>query len=247
MYILGSGASIADLSDRAFELIGKHDSIGFNFWLVHDFVPTYYLAETSPAAGRNSVFFDLLSQRQVDFANTPLILQYKHWRRHQKGFGDIPARLRNNVYLHAPWALLSPHPAVVSWQIKRWCKRRASREWRLMHLLHHRATLCLAIVFGAVCGYSKLVLVGIDLRDTRYFWEVDDRRWSGRPVPDNIQENEIHATADARLNSSLRTLPATEFLLQLKTLWLDPAGIEVTVANPESLLIDFGIQAESMT
>ena len=42
LFILGSGGSIATCSDKQWETIGKHDSIGFNFWLLHEFVPTYF-------------------------------------------------------------------------------------------------------------------------------------------------------------------------------------------------------------
>lgn len=44
LFILGSGLSINEIVDWAH--IAAHDSVGFNFWLIHDFVPDFYFIET---------------------------------------------------------------------------------------------------------------------------------------------------------------------------------------------------------
>jgi hypothetical protein len=46
LYILGSGISIMDLNQEQWNVISSHDSIGFNSWMHHPFVPTYYCMET---------------------------------------------------------------------------------------------------------------------------------------------------------------------------------------------------------
>ena len=41
LIVLGSGASINDISPERWKAIARHDSVGFNFWPIHPFVPTY--------------------------------------------------------------------------------------------------------------------------------------------------------------------------------------------------------------
>ena len=45
LFILGSGPSICELNSKHFKIISDHDSIGFGFWCIHDFAPTYYMME----------------------------------------------------------------------------------------------------------------------------------------------------------------------------------------------------------
>src|SRR5205085_6794487 len=52
LFILGSGPSINAISPDRWEAIARSDSIGFNFWLYHPFVPKIYFFEsTSPWQG----------------------------------------------------------------------------------------------------------------------------------------------------------------------------------------------------
>ena len=42
IYILGSGKSILDITEKEWKEIEKHDTIGFNHWYVHKHKPTFY-------------------------------------------------------------------------------------------------------------------------------------------------------------------------------------------------------------
>ncbi|MCA8939039.1 MAG: hypothetical protein KDB07_04495, partial [Planctomycetes bacterium] len=42
-YVLASGPSINLLSNDQLQRIANSDSFGFNFWLLHDLVPRFYL------------------------------------------------------------------------------------------------------------------------------------------------------------------------------------------------------------
>ena len=42
IYVLASGPSVLEVTDKEWDHIQKHDSIGFNHWYVHSFEPTYY-------------------------------------------------------------------------------------------------------------------------------------------------------------------------------------------------------------
>ena len=43
LFVLGSGPSINRIPQERWRAIAAHDSVGFNFWPYHPFVPTFYL------------------------------------------------------------------------------------------------------------------------------------------------------------------------------------------------------------
>jgi hypothetical protein len=54
LYILGSGPSINHLSSKCFSLIKEADSIGFNFWFAHEFVPSFYCFQHTRFGGERT-------------------------------------------------------------------------------------------------------------------------------------------------------------------------------------------------
>ena len=42
LFALGSAWSINDIADERWRIIGRHDSVGINFWPVHPFVPRFF-------------------------------------------------------------------------------------------------------------------------------------------------------------------------------------------------------------
>lgn len=55
--LLAPGSSVLRLSDNDFKLIGEGDSIGLNYFCVHDFVPSLYMMEPHDT---NQHYFELL-------------------------------------------------------------------------------------------------------------------------------------------------------------------------------------------
>src|SRR4051812_5714569 len=45
LFILGSGPSINRISAERWQAIAQHDTVGFNFWLCHSYLPTFYFYE----------------------------------------------------------------------------------------------------------------------------------------------------------------------------------------------------------
>ena len=65
LFILGSGSTINKISDKQWGKIDDHDSIGFNFWLVHDFVPDFFKFELdlSGESNRTDLFLKILDEK----------------------------------------------------------------------------------------------------------------------------------------------------------------------------------------
>src|SRR5271157_4008789 len=45
VFVLGSGWSINEVPAERWDVMGRHDTIGFNFWPVHPFVPRIFVFE----------------------------------------------------------------------------------------------------------------------------------------------------------------------------------------------------------
>ena len=91
VFIMATGSSINDYPESRWATIRAHNSIGMNFFLLHDHVPTYYVMENMHDNHRK-----LLSIRADDHANVPLILSAQVGNLH---FGRLEARLANVAQL----------------------------------------------------------------------------------------------------------------------------------------------------
>src|SRR4051812_26800845 len=75
LFVLGSGSSINQISAERWSGIAAHDTLGFNFWLYHPFVPRFYFFENVGAAA--AVFEPLkqaIASRAADYADVPKIM-----------------------------------------------------------------------------------------------------------------------------------------------------------------------------
>ncbi|MCL2825571.1 MAG: hypothetical protein FWD57_16385, partial [Polyangiaceae bacterium] len=79
VFILGSGSSINAISEDRWRGIRRHDSFGFNFWLLHRHVPTLYATEApsfGPGIGREvaEALGLAASKRVQDYSDVFLLL-----------------------------------------------------------------------------------------------------------------------------------------------------------------------------
>ena len=71
LFILASGSSINKISLARWDAIARHDSIGFNFWPIHPFIPTMYFIEaisTNHSHGMFELFCRIARQRAKDYS-----------------------------------------------------------------------------------------------------------------------------------------------------------------------------------
>lgn len=236
LFILGSGSSINQLTQVDWEQIAGADSIGFNFWLIHRFVPTYYFFETSSNQKSYAVFQALLKLRAEAYLQVPLVCQYKQWLTKGRTENDLkafPSQISNNLHLYAPFNVHTKSPEAMAALLNLW---RALGLLKPETLIHHRASLSTLVMFAAAAGYKKIVLLGIDLNDTKHFWEDDAASYEGVPQPENEHKDKgpIHGTVADDPNR--RALPVDKYLEVFHETILKPAGIELYVGSKVSRL-----------
>lgn len=231
LFILGSGGSICELSDTFWAAIARHDSLGFNYWPIHDFVPTLYAIEEPRDPERAATFLEILRRREVAYRTVPVLV--KQVRSFDASI--LPDGFRH--LLHVGAALMLPAENVDE-------LRRGLRQLRRTALLRlgflasvvpfARSSVDYLVMSAYLLGYRRIVLCGVDLSDTRYFYEVDAERYEvqGLPVPETGQSGAVHKTIDPAHGS----LTVDRVLMVMRDELLAPAGVELLVAHDRSAL-----------
>src|SRR5690606_5685681 len=75
IFLLGSGPSINRITAQQWANIKQHDSIGFNFWLAHKFIPTFYMLQLPPSVAYFNSLFALLRDKQMMYADVPFLIR----------------------------------------------------------------------------------------------------------------------------------------------------------------------------
>jgi hypothetical protein len=225
LVVLGSGRSICRLGEEDWQRIGRdHDTLGLNFWMLHPFTPTFYQFEAGPTPERTRQFEDFLAERSARMAGVLMI--YKDLERHRLDLSRLPpetvASLRVLNKVNLP---VDDEARLV--RMLGLC-RRLGLTRRTGLLLFARASIVQALSFGAEMGYRRIVLAGVDLNDTRYFWDEDPAlSWFG-----NAQPGTTHRTMDPAVGA----VPVDRVVMAFRDRWLAPAGIELCCGHATSAL-----------
>ncbi|MDD5640718.1 MAG: hypothetical protein PHX53_03650 [Syntrophales bacterium] len=247
IFILGSGSSISSYSQRHWDIIQRHDSIGFNFWPVHDFVPTYYQVELPQASlNRVATVAKILNIKQRDYQNVPIFLKTTHITSSRKDtfFNTLNKDYISRIYV----SRMIPIPGLAIetkrksiellkrlgyFDASKQCNSVTGWASSVTDLLH------IAVKFG----YKNIILCGVDLNDSRYFYEVDAKYYEekGVPVPENIYDQD----SKHNVNTGVHLLPESpewgavklqDTLHILNDVVLKPKGINLYVALKSSAL-----------
>jgi hypothetical protein len=236
LFILGSGSSINDLSDRDWELVAAHDSVGFNFWPIHPFVPTYFFYEPCVHEDRTALMAARLRARREDYSRTVLFSLIGRWLQMNRPREAYDDDLIARTYFFSAYTFPSNSTSVVTAALRLWAARARARrgEWNRTGITGHRTTADTAMCFGYLCGYRRLVLLGVDLSNSRYFWETDPSRYDPEYFPRNINmgSDSPHNVATPYPYGLL----ADDYFTLFNRLVLRPAGVELFVGSEQSKL-----------
>lgn len=160
LFILGSSPSINNLSSNDFDLFKQYDSISINNFIVHDFLPTYFLYEAS-----TDYHVDFLSRvLPSKSSDIPLILN----SRHAIPILDLCSNftdVRENIFF-------------LNSLVSQSFSRELFSEFLLLSLkvrplapIHARGSVSLAYSLATLLGYKNIVFVGFELDSNEYFFQ----------------------------------------------------------------------------
>lgn len=235
IFILGSGPSINDISAEQWEHIKSCDSVGFNFWMAHPFVPTFYLLQNSNRENYISKRLGSLLQERIDaYRDVPFIMRGSWLKIEDMDLSFLDYFDGDRVYYMNEYAVHSrcpfDPPALL-------------RYFELLGLLERGrihptvpkvfATVSVLMNFCYIMGYEKMVLCGIDMKDPGHFWDGDDYR-------EARQKFYLEERADSKImlltdrSDKKHTVPDTVYAQE--DFYRDRAGVKVEVAGKNTVL-----------
>jgi hypothetical protein len=226
LFILGSGSSINQISEKQWNQIEQHDSIGYNFWLVHDFIPDYYKFELdlSKKNERTSFFYQIFDEKWDDYKNKTII--YNHFNFKKEVPKQILCKMVDNQ-IYYPKYIYLPGKDEESFHLG---MKYFNKLWlRESYLFSKRGSITMLISFALYSGYKKIILCGIDLNNTDYFYD-DDYYLNKYPKLNSGQKGKVHMSFDETLNP----LTIDKIILSINNMMIQNDGKHLFVLNKSS-------------
>lgn len=235
IFILGSGNSINTISDREWGVIEKNDSIGLNFWIIHDFVSTFYcFEEPRVAGGRRSVFYNVLNKKKHQLYKSPFIV--KDILSSSVSFDCIPSIMKKNIYLSFDFDLPVKGDESIMRQYLLELKKTDRIKCREKIRYNYSITASLSYVafLSLLMGYKNIVFCGVDLSGSSYFYEEksDYYKKNGICVPNSMQKYDIHSTEVRSKNK----IPISQVLKNIYDVFSEENKFEFYVAKKTGVL-----------
>lgn len=235
-FILGSGASVEDLSARDFEVIERNFSVGINAWALHSFIPSAYVFEPIPERDTNHYrTLEILDRPEV-LEKSPFVLVLRpRTPIEREQLEQLPASLRERTYLYGRVAPATRLAANLGGDINA-LRRSAMASRAPSVMLDSGASIVRMTSLALMLGFSKIVYVGVDLNNSRYFWEHNpaylDRL--GIKTFDSGQKTSVHET----MSPVNRPFVVTEMIRGFVNATA-PQGVQFFSGSESSALAEF--------
>lgn len=237
VFVLATGASINEYPESHWDTVARHDSIGMNFFMLHEFVPDLYVMENMEELHRS-----LLAMRADDYADVPVILKTslsnlspRRVRTRLRKIGMNPSHVRDRFYmsqdlLAAGTDLKQTHDA---YRLMRRLGLFKVRP-RVSVLTKRRGSISYVVNLAVRMGYREIILCGVDLSHPEHFYDSrrDQLEAAGYPVPPSSPRDGVHLTNDPEKNQ----VTIHDVLLAMDAEVLRPMGIRLHVGHPSSAL-----------
>ncbi len=164
-FILGTGASAAELGEEKLAAIESQFSVGVNHWILHTMVPDVYSYEVDPDVR----LLEALDRAEVR-DKSPYLLVLKPSRRDDfSNISFLPSFMRQRSYIYSRVNIWTRKESNISRDFNN-ITQTASRLGKCDVLVDNGASIARMIAFCAQLGFRKIVLVGVDLNNVDYFW-----------------------------------------------------------------------------
>lgn len=232
LFALGSGGSIAAYGDERWAHIRRHDSIGFNNWYLHAFLPDFYMYE-----GGIDQYADAFT------ANVPRI-DPRLWERpflvsarpgNARILAALPAGARSYVYANVDLRATSPAGLERAYRLIARSGGLAPGR-ALVRTYAQTATVERLVQFACLAGYRRLVLCGIDLSGTAYFFNATEAVSSGYRARGLVLPDTARVQRGATHNTLSAGLPVPGVLEVLRATLGAGHALAISVALPSSRL-----------
>lgn len=230
VFIFGSGYSLNDITPEEWRQFEKHDTLGLSGFIYQKWISVdYHLirgwVEVKQGALKwraHSEDFANVLNSNAHFKNTILVMQ-----------GEYLAQFCNAL---VGYRLLKAGARIFRYHTARGAKAPTARFKD--GLSHTVGTLSDGVNFAYCMGWKHIVLVGVDLYDSRYFWlksnetlAVDSGTGMMVPAETNVRGARYDQAHNAVKNGIIETMSRWRALFERE-------NVRITAYNPRSLLRD---------
>lgn len=235
MFILGSAWSINEITDDRWRTIGKHDSVGINFWPAHPFVPRFFHFENI-AYGEQPVMYDamrkLFERRSEAYANTVKIVTDVAPVGSRQMIFELPAGMKKDLYVAFSMPVVARDEDELRAGVRYMRSLGAfSPHRKVAWFFKYGGSVIGMMALAVLMGHKRVVLCGVDLNKADYFYQ-DRERYPECADWEFVSRKDVHLTA-RRLPW---LVPAQSAVYIFKELVLDPENIELFVESRVSTL-----------
>lgn len=244
IFIIGSGASLNNITKKQWEEINANDSFGFNFSFINkDHVPTFYACEAMAEINLNAngrspiaeVFHSEYKKEKKRFENVPKVLSDLEPKRlkHFLNYGsDI---IDENLYLVNTVNGLARTEKEFK-ELLIYYKRKGvfDEKNNVSKVFKFRATLSMALALCVNLGYKEVILCGIDLNDPSYFYQ-NKGKYPDTPFFRSSPNTPKHST----LSRKELYISIDEVVKIINVEICKPNNIKLFIQNPNSALSSF--------
>lgn len=235
VFVMATGASINRYGEDRWETISARDSIGMNFFMLHDFVPDVYVMENMEEHHRL-----MLRLKADDYRHVPVILKTqmtnlspRRLRRRLAKISMNPPEQRERFYFSLD-LLAAGRDDKTMRRMYRVLKSLGifSIKERFLVLSKRRGSITYIINLAVRMGYKKVVLCGVDLNSPEYFYDSrrEELESRGFVVPFNYNARGVHLTNDPVRNP----ITVADVIVAMDEEILAPMGIQLFVGDASS-------------
>lgn len=237
-FILGSGPSVLELRDSDFERIRTGTSVGLNSWVLHDFVPDAYSFEEMENDDYVSVaatISRLLGQARITAAR-PLILHLRPKpQTPSRRLVTIPRALVRNLRYYGRTTVECKCTRNLEHDLTKLIEMKKMRKIPDYVLLDSGSSAARIASLGIARGFARIVLVGVDLNTSDYFFDRDQRFLSRHGLT-GFNPSERRTTRHDTEETFNRPFASSEFLVALSNASLRVGGAQIYVGSASSKL-----------
>jgi hypothetical protein len=235
VFILGSGATINHYSSQQKEQIRKHDTIGFNFGMMMEFIPNYFILEMGRNKNVSKMLFNNINIVSEDYRNTCILIKDGDFQKHNLNNVIIDDKVNIKVLRVSSIPInKEKNFRYLSTYIFKKLKLYTSKLNKRPTIYSKRASVFSLINFAHVLGYSNIVLCGVELNNNKYYYNDfrEELISKGFLLPEIFPENQIHKTNDPKVSE----ITIEKLILFYNQYILKESGINLFVATKESIL-----------
>ena len=244
-FILGSGESVLHLTPKHWSIVRQGVSAGIGAWTIHPFVPDYLALEhierepegaglENGETGLERSYREALEGWHADEEvqmRQPKILFFRPPK--VSGWGRLVPLgdyWRGRTYLYGRLGSSSRNIGELEGEIALYLRLAKSGIVPFSLPFDTGASVVRLISLAALAGYQKIVLAGVDLRHSRFFWEAEPEMLIRRGMTSFFpsERGAAHSTETTGRFSASEVLPVIGKVMR------DVLGTKLMVAHESS-------------